>query len=148
MKRILLAIAVAAACATPFTGCKNQPSFVKLAAAVDSTEMALQSEPATWCESSAVQYDEVTNAVKYTFVLPGKLDKEQFEAGAATFEDLFVAQNFVLSDRYDLGKEIVDAKANVLVEIRGAEGGEFEILIENAKIAEAYNAAHADSDAE
>lgn len=144
MKRILPAIAVAAICAAAFTGCNNKPPFEKLNAAVDSVNIEMQAERLTWCDSVSVKYDEITNTVKYTFVVPGMVDKDMVAEGASVFEDAFIEGNLVQHNRYGIGTEIVDANANVLITLRGQKGGEFEMLIENSRIADSYKAAHAD----
>ena len=143
MKRILGAIALAIAVAASFTACNNQPPFAKLVAAVDSTNVAMQQHPTDWCDSASVAYDQVTNAVKYTFVLPGQIDKDQMAQGAELFETSFLAA-LAQNAEYNLTAEIVDAKANVLLNFKGAQGGEYEILLDNAKVADAFHAAHPD----
>lgn len=141
MKRILGAIAIAIAVAASFSACNNQPPFAKLISAVDSTNVALQHHPTQWCDSATVTYDQITNAVKYSFYMPGQIDKDQMAQGAELFETGFLAA-LAQNTEYNLTAEIVDAKANVLLDFKGAQGGEYEILLDNAKVADAYYAAH------
>lgn len=141
MKSILGVIALAIAVATSFTACNNQPPFAKLTAAVDSVNMSMQQHPTQWCDSANVVYDQATNAVKYTFYLPGQIDKDQMAQGAELFESGFLAA-LAQNPEYNITGEIVDAKANVLLDFKGAQGGEYEILLDNAKVADAFYAAH------
>ena len=138
MKRILAIIVIGAAAAAAFTGCNNKPPFERLAASVDSLNTVMQQKPVDYADSTSVNYDEVTNTVKYTFVLPGAVDTAQMSASGLQFEQAFIMAN-VLGDP-DFGEKLVDANANIAVTFEGKEGGKFEYMIENKKIADTYRA--------
>lgn len=138
MKRILAIITLGAAVAASFTGCNNKPPFERLAASVDSLNTVMQEKPVDYAESTSVRYDEVTNTVKYSFVLPGAVDTAMMSANGAQFEQAFVMAN-VLGDP-SFGEKLVEADANITVTFEGKEGGKFEYLIENKTIADTYHA--------
>ncbi len=138
MKRILAIITIGAAVAASFTGCNNKPPYERLAASVDSLNTVMQEKPVDYAESTSVSYDEVTNTVKYSFVLPGAVDTARMSAGGAQFEQAFVMAN-VLGDPA-FGEKLVEANANIAVTFEGKAGGKFEYLIENKSIAETYHA--------
>lgn len=138
MKRILAIIALGAAVAASFTGCNNKPPYERLATAVDSINTVMQQNPIDFADSASVSFDEITNTVKYTFVLPGKVDTAQMAAAGTQFEQAFLMAS-VLNDP-DFGEKVVEAKSNIAVLFEGNEGGKFEFMIENATIDKTFRA--------
>jgi len=141
MKHISGVVAIMIAVAASFSACSKPDPFAKLVSAIDSTNVAMQRQPTEWCDSALVVYDQKANAVRYSFMLPGQIDKEQMDEGAELFEKGFLVA-LIQNAEYDLTAKIVDAKADVLLSFKGAQGGEYVITIDNAKVADSFYAAH------
>ena len=140
MKRFSGIIAIAVVIIATLAGCNNKPPFVRLAAAVDSCNVAMQQNMPPFATSATVSYDEVTNAVKYEFTVPGEVDKEMFGASAPMLQSQFV-DIIAQSNDFNIAGLITEAKSNMLLDFKGSEGGEYEIMVENPTIAAAYQKA-------
>ena len=130
MKRILGIIALAIAVGLAFTGCNNRPPFEKLAASVDSLNTYYTDAPMLHNDSTRVTYDEITNTVEFHMYAQGYIDKAQLEAVSDRMADSFTDE-MVRVNRFNFGKELLAAKANVLLDFKGSAGGEYQLLIEN-----------------
>ncbi len=143
MRRILGSIAIAITAAASFTCCNNRQPFAKLTAAVDSANVAMSRHPIGWCDSCHMTYDQTSNTVNYTIFLPGEIDSLLMDEGKDLMEGSFLAA-LAQNAEYNLTGEIVDANADVTIEFKGAQGGEYTIPIAGQKVADAFYAANPD----
>lgn len=139
-KIILLLIAAFAVCAVSLTSCDNKPPFVRLAAAIDSINAQYERTHDT--SDKVVTYEKWENVVHFHISFPGVIDRDAFEPIAANIKERFV-ENLVTDDEFGIATEILDAKANVIIDIEGMNDTKYEVLIVTNEIAEAYDAARA-----
>lgn len=138
MKKIFYLFAIlAVTAAVAMTGCHNRPPFALLQESVDSVNTYLGQQVPEGGISVSLYYDEVTNTVVFKYKLPNEQMAEFTKDNIAFTED--VVLNEVLPNvPAELMKNIVDAKAAVMLEYTWPPKGRSEFRIEADKIAEAY----------
>ncbi len=137
MKKILSILASAIVALVVFAACNNtEVPYRELADAVKVANEKVQGLDNMLVDSTSITYDELTNTVKFTVVLPGKVNTDVIGATASDLKDSFI-HNLVTNDEYDLCNPIINAHSNVIVSMGGREGKPYEILIEEKEIAEA-----------
>lgn len=139
MKKILSLIAAIAVAAVVFTGCNNKPPFVKLAAAIDSINA--QYEQAYGTKDKYVTYEKWENEVHFHIEFPGVIDRDAFEPIAANIKSRFL-ESLAVEDPFGLATEILDAKANVILNINGLNDTSYQVLIVTNEISAAVEQAH------
>lgn len=140
MKKIFSIIIPIFIVAIIFSGCNNKPPFVRLAAAIDSVNM--QNTELTGSDEKLISYDKWENQLKYHINYPGHVESDVFEPIAEHFKQLFLIQ-LISENPFGLATEILDAKADVVLEIKGERGGSYEVLITTDEIKEASDAFNA-----
>lgn len=139
MKKILCLIALVAMAAASFTGCKNQPPFVKLAESVDSVNAFFAGQPEQTAPSARLQYDEVTNTVKIEYTLPSEQIARLMQDNIGLTEDVLL--NTVLPEApYSLMANAAEAGAAVMIVYSWKPDGHAEYLIEGSRVKAAYDA--------
>lgn len=135
MKKIfLLIVAAFAVCAVSLTSCNNKPPFVRLAAAIDSLNVKYGTD------ERSVSYEEWENVVNFHKTYPGVIDGDAFAPIAANIRERLL-ENLVVNNEYGIVTEIIDAHANVRIDIEGLNNTKYVVEIENKEISEAYDAA-------
>lgn len=130
MKKILGILAAVAILGSLGTGCNNKPPYARLAAAVDSARTAMAGAPTQFADSATVNFDELTNTVKYSLYLPGEVNKDIMDAAADQLEATFV-HNLITEDP-NMTNCILNDNANIVISFHGADKSSYEIMIENA----------------
>ena len=77
--------------------------------------------------------------MRFNVEYPARIESDVFGPVAEHLKQLFLIQ-FVTDNEFDIATEVMAAKANLLIDIQGAEDTSYEILIENNEIVEAYEA--------
>lgn len=138
MKKILSIIAVALVFALSFSSCDNRPPYVRLAAAIDSLNAQYQEEHNT--DAKLITYDKWENELHFHTDFPGVIDSDAFEPIAENIKELFL-ESLVTDNEFGIATEILDAKANVVIDIKGLNDTSYEILIVTNEITAAYDKA-------
>ena len=138
MKKIFSIIILAVAVAVAFSSCDNRPPFVRLAAAIDSINAQYQQEHAT--KDKYITYDKWENELHFHVDFPGVIDADAFEPIAENIRTRFLDE-LVTVDAFGVATEILDAKANVVLDIKGLNDTSYEILLVTNDIRAAYDAA-------
>lgn len=142
MKKILSVIALATIIAVAISSCNNRPPFERLAAAVDS--LNAQYEAIHGTTEKAITYDQWENVVHFNTEFPVVIEQEVFEPIAANIKERFL-KNLVTDNESDIATQIIEAKANVIINIHGINDTSYEVLITNNEIVAANDAAHMDA---
>lgn len=144
MKKILSVIALAILVAVSFTSCDNRPPYIRLAAAIDSINARYEEQHNT--KDKYITYNKWENEVVFHEEYPGVIEQEVFEPIAANMREMFLS-NLVSEDEYGIATEIIDAKSNIILYIRGLNDTKYEVLIVTNDIIAAYDAARAAEEA-
>lgn len=136
MKKILGIIAIAALGAASFTACNNRPPFEQLKAAVDSANVAVHKQPLDLTDSCAVKYDEITNTVKYLYYSKDSIDNSRLEPVLEDMQRQFLT-SIIVNDP-NMTRNMLAAKANILLEMNGSHNTKFELMTENTAFKDFY----------
>lgn len=137
MKKILGIIAIAALGAASFTACNNRPPFEQLKATVDSANVAVHQQALPMTDSCAIKYDEITNTVKYLYYSQDSIDASRIEPVAEDMRNQFLT-SIIVNDPA-MTRELLAAKANVMLEMCGSYNTKFELMVENTDFSKFYN---------
>lgn len=149
MKKVLSIFTVAFALLTILlSGCNNKPSFERLAAAVDSVnnENVLPSaEFVATQDHKAVTYDQWENVVTFNTSFPVVIEPDVFEPIANNVKERILTE-IVKTNYFGIVNEIIDAKANILIDIHGLNDTKYEVMVPYDEIVAAFEAdSHAEA---
>ena len=118
--------------------CDNKPPYLRLAAAIDSLNAQYDRTHDT--KDKFITYEKWENQVHFHIEVPVVIDNDAFEAQAENIKQRFL-ENLVTDDEFGIATEILDAKANIVIEIQGLNDTKYDVLIVTNEITEAYDAA-------
>lgn len=135
MKRTLLPVLAAAlTLALASVSCGNKPAFEQLKASVDSANVYYAEQPELTAPDVDLQYDEVTNTVKFIYTVNAKM-------AAFAKENIGYTEDMMLRTLpyapYNLGRNMADANASMMIVYTWEPDGHLEYLIESDRIKEA-----------
>lgn len=136
MKKILSIIAIAALGAASFTACNNKPPYEKLITAVDSLNTVVHSYELPMTDSCAIKYDELTNTVKYLYYCKDSIDSNRLDSVIDDMQQQFLLS--IITGDPNMTHNLLDAKANILMQMNGRDNTKFEIMTENDQFNELY----------
>ena len=139
MKKILRVLILAGAIAVSFSSCDNRPPYVRLAAAIDSLNAQYESLHNT--SEKFITYEKWENVVHFNTEFPVVIEPEVFEPVAANLKERFLS-NLVTDDEFGIATEIIDARANIVIDIHGLNDTKYEVLIVTNEIIAAFDATH------
>lgn len=136
MKKILGIIALATLSAASFTACNNRPPFEQLKATVDSANVAVHRQPLPMTDSCAIKYDEITNTVKYLYYSQDSIDASRIDPVIEDMKTQFITS--IIANDPSMTRELLAAKANVMLEMCGSHNTKFELMVENSDFSKFY----------
>lgn len=139
MKKIILAIASAAALLCMVTACGNKPAFERLTAAIDSVNAYYAEQPEMTAPGATLSYDAITNTVKISYKLPSAQVADFFKENIGVAEDILL-KDVLPEAPYSLMQTIDEAEASVMIVYDWEPDGHSEYLIGSDRVREAFKA--------
>lgn len=137
MKKILGIIALGALSAAVFTSCGNKPPFEKLIASVDSANAVLRANPLPLTDSCGIKYNKITNTVEYWYNSRDSIEPTRIDSVAEDMQTQFMLS--VITNYPSITQNILDANANILMQMNGSHDTKYELEIENSEFVKFYD---------